>query len=197
MSMRQNPHAVKPGSCNRLTASSPVLSGFRMGLRRLRFRGLSRQRGKGQVVHGTYITCAVHRPGPEMVGGTRLQVGQVHNVGQNHGFMEVRTLSIGGGLAVDELRSGRLIRIPKDGRSGAPDGSRLAAWIIVAVAIYLLADGRISVGIGPGEWIILGSHTRSSQSSAVAHEVEAELILLGELFATRTIAAWRVERMCE
>src|SRR5664279_4550696 len=93
----------------------------------MRSCGLSRQRGKGQVVHGTYITCAVHRPGPEMIGGTRLQVGQVHSVGQNHGFIEVRTLSIGGGLAVDELRSGRLIRIPKDGRGSAPDRSRLAS----------------------------------------------------------------------
>src|ERR1017187_8865998 len=197
MSMRQNPHAVKPGSCNRLTASSPVLSGFRMGLRRLRFRGLSRQRGEGQVVHGTYIACTVHRPGPEMVGGTRLQMGQVHSVRQNHGFIEVRTLPIGGGLAIDELCSGWLIGAPKDNRGGTPNRSRLATGIIVAVAIYLLADRRVGISIGPGEWIILGSHSRSSQSLAVAHEVETELIQLAELFSAPAIILRGIEGMLE
>src|ERR1022692_657090 len=131
-----------------------------VGLRLLRSRGPSRQRGESQVVHGTYIACAVHRPGPEMVGGTRLQMGQVHSVRQKHGFIEVRTLPIGGGLAIDELCSGWLIGAPKDGRGGTPNRSRLATGIIVMVAIYLLADRRIGSSIGPGEWIILWSHSR-------------------------------------
>ena len=130
-----------------------------VGLRRLRSRGPSWQRGESQVVHGTHITCAVHRPGAEMIGGTRLQMGQVHSVRQDHGLIEVRILAVGGALSIDELCGGRLVGVPKDGRGGAPDGSRLAAWIIVVVAIHLLADGRVGISIGPGKGIILGRHS--------------------------------------